>query len=307
MTGRSLVVLASALLFTVSTRAHAYCRTTTCDRVDAPPECLQASGGCSSLGKPIAWPDTCVSTSVSAFGSAASGITADDLRSVVNEAFKKWTSAPCDGGTPRFSVDLFPDVRCLDVTGESGYKEKGPNYNIWIFQDTVWPYDAVGENAIAITTTQFHPTTGEIYDSDVELNSLGNVFTLSRTYVQIDLPSVVLHEAGHFLGLAHSNQLSAAVMSPTLEAGDASRRNLDPDDILGICSVYPPGPLNPSCDPEPRHGFSTECGMTNSSCAVSRRRATHQNTGGTLFLAGLLLVATCRRRAVRRGRFLSNL
>jgi len=286
-------------LVAVSTRAHAYCRTTTCDRVDAPPQCGNG-GGCSSLGTPIAWPDTCVSTSVSAFGSAASGITADEMRSKVNEAFTRWTSARCDGNgaTPRFTVDLFPDVRCVDVTGDSGYKEKGPNYNIWIFQDTDWPYDSIGENAIAITTTQFHPTTGEIYDSDVELNSRDNTFTLAQTNVQIDLPSVILHEAGHFLGLAHSSEPSA-VMSPTLEAGDASRRQLTPDDIQGICSVYPPGPLNPSCDPEPRHGFSTECEATSTSCAVSWRRRPPQHEAGALFLAGLLMVAACRRRGLK--------
>lgn len=300
MTNKSFIVLASALLVTVSTRAYAYCRTTTCDRVDAPEECFEtASGSCSSLGKPIAWPDTCVSTSVSAFGSAALGISADDMRSVVHEAFDKWTSAPCDGGTPKFVVDLFPDVRCLDVTGEAGYKEKGPNYNVWIFLDTDWPYDSIDENAIAITTTQFHPKTGEIYDSDVELNSRDNEFTLTQEYLNIDLPSVVLHEAGHFLGLAHSS-LPSAIMSPTLDAGDASRRHLDPDDIQGICSVYPPGPLNPSCDPEPRHGFSTECNATSASCAVSRGRTSQHNRAEGLLLAGLLMVAACRRRRSSR-------
>jgi hypothetical protein len=186
----------------------------------------------------------------------------------------------------------------LDVTGDAGYKEKGPNYNIWIFQDTVWPYDSVGENAIAITTTQFHPTTGEIYDSDVELNSLNNTFTLGETNVQIDLSSVVLHEAGHFLGLAHS-LLWSAVMSPTLQKGDASRRNLDPDDVQGICSAYPPGPLNPSCDPEPRHGFSTECEAPNASCAVSWGKAPQKNASGAAILAGLLMVAVCSRRGLK--------
>jgi hypothetical protein len=186
----------------------------------------------------------------------------------------------------------------VDVTGDAGYKEKGPNYNIWIFQDTVWPYDTVGENAIAITTTQFHPVTGEIYDSDVELNSLNNVFTMSETNVNIDLPSVVLHEAGHFLGLAHSS-LFSAVMSPTLGQGDASRRNLDPDDVQGICSAYPPGPLNPSCDPEPRHGFSNECDAPNASCAVSWGKARQKNKSGAAFLAGLLMVAACSRRGLK--------
>jgi hypothetical protein len=296
MTRKSFGVLASVLLVAVSSRAHAYCRTTTCDRIDAPPECFEGGGSCSSLGSPIAWPDTCVSTSVSAFGSEALGISADDLRSVVREAFEKWTSAPCTNGeVPRLVVDTFPDVRCVDVTGEAGYKEKGPNYNIWIFQDTDWPYESIGMDAIAITTTQFHPVTGEIYDSDVELNSRDNPFTLTQDQAEIDLPSVVLHEAGHFLGLAHAT-LASAVMSPTLQIGDTSKRILDPDDVQGVCAIYPPGPRNPSCDPEPRHGFSTECEARSASCAVSWGSVPQHGRSGVVFLAGLLAAAACRRR-----------
>jgi hypothetical protein len=233
---------------------------------------------------------------VSAYGSPLLGISADQLRAVVHEAFSKWTAALCaDGSTPQFAVDVFPDVQCQQVTGEDGYKEKGPNYNIWLFQDTVWPYQAVGEDAIAITTTQFSPSTGEIYDSDVELNSMGNQFTLGLDNVVIDLPSVVLHEAGHFLGLAHAAGTPAAVMSPTLDRGDASRRNLDADDIAGICSIYTK-PFNPSCDPEPRHGFSTECSATHASCAMARRACGRHGTNGTLALALALLFAPVIRR-----------
>lgn len=314
MTRRVRLLTATLACLTVPSHAFGYCRTTTCDREGAPPECLGVQV-CTytPVAKPIFWPDTCVSTSVSAFGSRQ-GISADDLRSIVNEAFQKWTTAPCrGGGVPSFVVDVFPDVRCTEVTGyigdeengpvqNLGYKEKGPNYNVWIFRDDDWPYDSIGEKAIAITTTQFNATSGEIYDSDVELNSRDNVFTLGDENVQIDLRSVVLHEAGHFLGLAHAS-LPSAVMTPTLDAGDASRRNLDPDDIDGICSIYlPQRPLNPTCDPEPRHGFSTECSARQMSCGVARVHRRAPTRGLTATWVGIaLLSAGMYRRRIRSG------
>jgi hypothetical protein len=289
-------VLTASLVFAVAPRAQGYCRTTTCDQVDAPPECAaNGTGGCSSLGRPIAWPDTCVSTSVSTYG-----ISADNMRDVVREAFQKWTTAPCAGGkTPRFVVDIFPDVNCTDVSGDSGYKSNGPNYNIWIFRSTDWPYDSIGENAIAITTTQFNPTTGEIYDSDVELNSRDNEFASDQQETHMDLPSVVLHESGHFLGLAHSNA-DAAVMQPTLERG-TSRRNLSSDDVQAICATYPPGKLNPYCDPEPRHGFSTECAFEKSSCTLIPGRNMRSRRTGEVLTVGLLIAGVLlHRRSTRR-------
>jgi hypothetical protein len=297
-----LAFLASATLITVSARAHGYCRTTTCDRLDAPADCFHSADGCSADGVPVRWPGTCVSTSVSTFGSPKLGISADILRSVVHDAFGQWTSTTCPSGEgpPRMVVDTFPDVNCVEVTGEKiGYKEKGPNYNIWIFRDTEWEYASVGENAIAITTTQFSETTGEIYDSDVELNSLDNVFTLGDDNVDVDLSSVVLHEAGHFLGLAHSDYPSS-VMTYSLSKGD-SRRHLTSDDIDGICAAYPPGPLDPSCDPEPRHGFSTECQAEQVSCSISGAPGKQQSGNWAAALVGVVLLGTlgARRRKLR--------
>jgi hypothetical protein len=298
----TLVLLTAGLVLAVTSPASGYCRTRTCNRVDAPPEeCpTSAAGGCSAEGEPIAWPDTCVSTSVSTHGSTKRGISADDMRGIVQEQFQKWTGASCEGGgAPRFIVDTFPDVNCTDVTGKLGYRSSGPNYNIWIFRDIDWPYDSIGENAIAITTTQFSPTTGEIYDSDVELNSRDNEFASDLGATHMDLPSVVLHESGHFLGLAHSDA-DAAVMQPTLDRG-VSRRDLAPDDVLAICATYPPGELNPYCDPEPRHGFSTECGFEKSSCSfVPGRNLRNRHSGGAMTVGLFIMCLLRRRRSVLR-------
>jgi hypothetical protein len=284
-----------------SGQVWAYCRTTTCDRVDAPPECgTPVLGQCSTLGKAIAWPNTCVSTSVSVQGSVKSHIDANMMRQIVEKAFVNWISVDCGGGTnPKFSVDIFPDVNCTEVTGDKGYKPTGPNYNIWIFHDTNWPPEYVEDNAIAITTTQFSPTTGEIFDSDVELNSEANIFTTDLAQAQTDLPSVVQHESGHFLGLAHS-QVDAATMFPSLAIGDATKRTLEQDDMDAICAAYPPGKLNPNCDPEPRHGFSTECEFQKGCCTVAPGRSSGRHgSWGTILLGALVAIGASSRRRRR--------
>ena len=297
------VLLLSSFSLLVSGNARAWCRTTTCDRTDPPANCgTSISTACTTTGTPIAWPSTCVSTSVSAHGSVKLGISAAEMRQEVQDAFKEWTTADCgDGKTPNFVVDIFPDVNCTNVTGDKiGFKSEGPNYNVWIFRDSDWPYGMAGEdeNAIAITTTQFSETTGVIYDSDVEFNSQFQDFSTQQdVVVRMDLPSVIQHEAGHFLGLAHS-QAPNATMLPSLDAGDTSRRSLESDDISAICAAYPPGQLDPSCDPEPRHGFSTECTFDKGCSTVSPGSGRSQRLPAGLLTGAMLALVIVRRRRV---------
>lgn len=293
------VTLLAAVLG-VPAYALAACRTTTCDQQNAPASCAPiAPGVCNTSGMPIAWPSTCVSTSVSAQGSPLRNITADQMRGIVQAAFQQWTSVKCPNGeNPNFVVNMFPDVNCSDVTGDAGYKSTGPNYNVWIFEDSGWSYGVEAENAIALTTIQFNPTTGEVYDSDVELNSQTSNFTTGLDFVNINLPSVVQHESGHFLGLAHT-PVSTATMYATLGSGEVSKRILDPDDVAGICAAYPPGNLDPNCDPEPRHGFSTQCEFVSGGCTVSPGRKAPNSLG--LLCVGLFLGMIALFRNVRRA------
>lgn len=302
---RSVFIAGVALAW--SSSASAFCRTTTCDRQGAPAECTASQTNyCSAAGTPIAWPDTCVSSSVSIQGSVRRGITADTMRAIVSQAFQQWTNVSCrSGGHPNFVVDTFPDVACTVEEGVVGYNDAGPNQNAWVFYDDTWPFQASGgDGAVAITSVIFDVNTGEIYDADVELNSRDNFFTTGDQNVDVDLASVVQHEAGHFLGLAHSTD-PEATMFPNLADNKSEKtklRTLEQDDVDGVCAVYPPGTPNRKCDPEPRHGFSSTCSLPTRGCAVSRSRFGRRPHSGHGFagFAGILCalgVGRFRRRS----------
>jgi len=75
---------------------------------------------------------------------------------------------------------------------------------------------------------------------------------------------------------------------------------LTQDDIDGICHAYPPGTLDPNCDPEPRHGFSTECTLEKGCCTVAPGRVNRaRRLPESLILGAFLAIAVVRRRRIR--------
>jgi hypothetical protein len=77
---------------------------------------------------------------------------------------------------------------------------------------------------------------GEVYDADVELNTLW--LLVQNGEVLLDhLRVLALHEAGHALGMAHSQQSSALMFRSYSVLGDGT---LTDDDVAGICALYPP-------------------------------------------------------------------
>lgn len=245
-----------AVVLGVAGNAAAFCRTTTC----GPGECTPSPSCvyCLEGGKPLFWASGCMSFSVQQEGSLKQGINAQVTQDLVAGAFLKWMSASCGGGqTPGLHISQTGFVECR----EQEYNQDDKNANIWLFRDDVWPYANSG-NTLALTTITFNVDTGEIYDADVEINSsdpANTKLTIGNQGVESDLDSIVTHEAGHFLGLAHSCT-NVATMFASYQPTTTTLRDLEADDMAGICTIYPPGTSPDSCDPTPRHGFSGECG-----------------------------------------------
>jgi MYXO-CTERM domain-containing protein len=224
---------------------------------------------------PLWWRNACISYDLQQ--DAGPGIPLDQATSIVDTSFATWGNAPCSTGSPSIlPIDLGP-VACgnVEYNGDQG------NQHVIVFRET-WPHDDP-YNTLGLTTVTFDTQTGEIYDADTEINA-----SVAPSILQVplsggyDFQSIMTHEAGHFLGMAHATDTSAT-MYYSYNPGSTNMRSLTADDVAGVCTIYPPNgtrtvdptidggtlPEGP-CDPTPRHGFSTECGQPLvSSCAMS--------------------------------------
>jgi hypothetical protein len=256
------VVAALALFVSVLPRAaHAFCRTTTCEK-----NCAPDQNGCATRGLHVYWPDACVTYAVQSLGSPLRGISAYDADQAMRAAFGAWLGADCpSGGQPSIGVIPLGGASCSEA--EFNRPEAGrplsANANLVIFRDETWPYP--DENfVIARTSITFDPSTGAIFDADIEINSFGNEFSLGEAQVSNDLQSVLTHEVGHFLGLDHT-RVPNATMLADYELSNLGSRTLAADDRAGMCSIYSPmseGELVCPGNTGPHHGFSRECGST---------------------------------------------
>ncbi len=237
--------------------------------------------------------------------SALRGISYDEAHGIIEHAYGTWLAASCEGGLPSIDIADFGPIACAVPE----YNKGGPNANVWMFRDDVWDEGGAGATAasetpsgtLAITIITYNPETGEIFDADVEINSLHVPLTTGDTDVQFDLASIVTHEAGHFLGLSHSRSRDATMWAG-YAPGTTTLRHLSEDDQAGMCAIYPPGRELPSGNCTPRHGFSSSCYEEDTGCSVAA--ASPLGLGGLgrgplwgMLAASLGLAALSRRRA----------
>ncbi|MET0387055.1 MAG: matrixin family metalloprotease [Polyangiales bacterium] len=129
-------------------------------------------------------------------------------------------------------------------------------------------------NALALTLLWHDKKTGEILDVDMELNGGSGTFTdcavdacTVASNMKVDLQNTVTHEAGHLLGLGHSTARGSTMEASTTRSGEQEKRNLEPDDEAGYCSLeLPTGPC-PTCACEPAPVFPSRRSVSNCSCS----------------------------------------
>lgn len=321
MKQRALAGFCALAMIAVSTPSWAFCRATTCD--PSKKDCTRDIQSCVTEGKPLFWSSSCTQVYVQGTGSLAQGIGLATLKDSVSRAFGAWLSADCGGAPPLIDVQVLGPISC-DV---AEYNKSKKNANIVMFRDDAWPYVG-GEDALAFTHLVFDADTGELWDSDLEINSFEYQFSTGNPVTSNDLDSMLTHEVGHMLGLGHTLVKNATMYAQYTEGTD-SLRTLASDDLSGICAIYPPDrvPSRTSCSP--RHGFSDVCAAAqpensgtnegtdaedpsgtggdglpaNRGCAVSI--ASSRSGSAATLLGGLALLGLCVRRRSGRHQFVS--
>ena len=96
-------------------------------------------------------------------------------------------------------------------------------------------------SGLAIATTYYWMMGPAIVDADIVFWDGGFTFFTGNAGCSngFYIEDIAAHEFGHVLGLGHS-AIPTATMYPSTGACNTSLRSLDPDDIAGIRSLYPP-------------------------------------------------------------------
>jgi hypothetical protein len=290
----SLAATAALAALGVPGEARAYCLTSACGDQTAGTVCVPGTE--LDCGEPLRWKTRCTGFAIQEDGSRRVG--ANRLNDLARAAFASWTDTECDGGErPGLVVQPLGAIPC----GELEYNSNAGNANIIVFREDGWPHPASAHN-VALTTTTFDPETGELFDADIELNSSDFEFTTEDDDVVYDLESVLTHEAGHFLGVGHTD-VEESTMLPIYIQGDTALRTLGPDDANAICDLYPPKDIDETCNPLPRHGFSPSCeaDQTEGNCAVASSGVGARRERSPL-LAVAAMAALAAGAAIRRRR-----
>ena len=241
-----------------------------------------------SQGQAMRWSplgrDQTIPWSVAETDLAAAGLTIERLQQATHLAFSAWQQGPCDpclsapaaancqrdcevrptsltlrylGARPAAGFGL----KCTAWAGDGQCVEAEPNGNqvLVVHNQERWHY---GSNVIAMTLVSALPADGWIADADIALNTAWYDFCSADCEpLQPVLEDTLLHEAGHFFGLDHSQHKTAAMWVHADVLGKPGL-SLQPDDLQGICAIYGAAPVACEATPEEPADHGGSCTAT---------------------------------------------
>ena len=127
-------------------------------------------------------------------------------------------------------------------------------------------------------TYWWYDGSGHLVDADMVLHENYVFFAGSGCSNGIYIEDVAIHEFGHALGLAHS-EIAGATMEPSMPGYcDTSQLTLEPDDISGILTLYPPTSSSSLQVPTAPSGLSASINNTNPTSSLNVSWSDNANT-----------------------------
>lgn len=164
------------------------------------------------------------------------------------------------GDVPNEHLVVFRDKRCADIVPagddclDPTHDDCDNKYGCWVDRS-----NGTGD-VLAYTLVTSETSTGRILDADTAFDAADFQFrdlakgscdpTVDAPHCA-DIQNTMAHEAGHFLGLAHSQDVNATMYFQVVTPLETSKRNTAPDDIDGLCAIYPAGRPPVTCVPAP--------------------------------------------------------
>jgi hypothetical protein len=251
-------------------------------------------------GKPtifLFWQARTITYYVQKNGSA--DVALQDALGAIKRATFAWSAPSCTDLT--FHYGGLESSEKTNLTLPAGAAPDKKNLIMW--HENLWPPPGaeatVTKDMPAITTLVYDETTGVVIDGDIDLNGYHFFWTATDdpSKAATDIESVVTHELGHVLGLAHSPEPEATMFAATAQ-GELKKRTLEKDDMQGVCFIYPYSTATPMGG-----GQGTERVPVQGGCSAAGAGASAVACPGTLapalalLVGGALLGLTRRRRS----------
>lgn len=226
------------LLLAIPLEAQAFfCTVAVCADPDAP--------SCTRPRPTQVWQQRCIPFYLSTSGTLFDSEAREQL--VIN-SFAQWSGQAC--------TDLsFQYMGRTADTDEWLPMQPAANKNVIAAVDSGYEPFEEQSGLLALTTTRYSVATGEIFDADIIVNTGDHLFddisdavACRNTTDAFDLRSVLVHEMGHFIGFDHTD-IESATMFASADTCEVVKRDLDTDDQLAVCTVYPAGDDAHTCTP----------------------------------------------------------
>lgn len=192
-----------------------------------------------STGDVVRWHESCFKYTLHQDG--ATDIEFSALQDAIRVSFEAWSDIDCSYFymEPTEVSTCYTTIDGEEHPGEIGLNQEAGNMNLLVWKNTNWEIDGDHlRDAMALTTLSYNDDGGQILDADIEFNDEVFDFSLTGEANMADLQNTATHEIGHMLGLEHSD-VPGATMNYSAMEGDTDKRDLEEDDIDGLCELYP--------------------------------------------------------------------